>query len=167
MPLSHSPYLPLAAVGFGAISVGFGLNAIVRPMEALSVFEFAPPASAEDRQLVQILSAVYGFKDVFVGACFFSFSQALSCGLAPISFALADPSSWTVARARAGASIAITAYFARGNRPALGWTLVAASACAVADGFACKLVAGRGQWNHWSYAWLPLALGGALLGVVG
>lgn len=70
MSFSRNPYLPLAAAGFGLIGTGFGLNAIFRPIEALSVFELPAPTLEADRQLVKILSVVYGIRDVFMGPSF-------------------------------------------------------------------------------------------------
>ncbi|KZV84509.1 putative integral membrane protein [Exidia glandulosa HHB12029] len=59
--------LNVAANVFGAIFVGFGINAILRPAHALTFFEFAPPASAADRQMVDSLMVVYGVRDIFMG----------------------------------------------------------------------------------------------------
>ncbi len=38
-----------------------------------------------------------------------------------------------------------------GEKKALGWITLAASAVAVADGAVCWH-AGKGEWGHWSYA---------------
>ena len=65
--LSQSPVLPIIANVFGTISIGFGINAILRPASALSFFEFQPPTSAADRKLVDSLMVVYGVRDIFWG----------------------------------------------------------------------------------------------------
>jgi hypothetical protein len=65
--LSQSPSLPIAANVFGTIWIGFGINAILRPISALSFFEFEPPASAADKKLVDSLMVVYGARDIFMG----------------------------------------------------------------------------------------------------
>jgi hypothetical protein len=80
--LSQSPVLPIIANVFGTISIGFGINAILRPVSALSFFEFQPPASAADRKLVDDLMVVYGVRDIFWGlviyiAAHFGNSKAL------------------------------------------------------------------------------------------
>jgi hypothetical protein len=50
-----------------------------------------------------------------------------------------------------------------GTRKSLGWTLIATSAVAVADGAVCW-AQGRGQWNHWGYAPVVAVIGGLLVG---
>ncbi|KAJ3110567.1 hypothetical protein HK100_002995 [Physocladia obscura] len=50
------------------IFVGFGANAIVRPANALSFFGFTIPSSAAETKLVEFLLALYGVRDVFMGA---------------------------------------------------------------------------------------------------
>lgn len=64
---SHSPYLRIAASVFGALFLGFGINAILRPRNALEFFEFEPPASASDKALVDSLMVIYGARDIFMG----------------------------------------------------------------------------------------------------
>ena len=64
---SQSPYLLIASSVFGTIWFGFGLNAIIRPQNALTFFEFEVPASAPDRKLVDSLMIVYGARDIFMG----------------------------------------------------------------------------------------------------
>jgi len=54
-----------------------------------------------------------------------------------------------------GLAIYIAAHF--GDRKALGWTLVAGSAVAFADGAVCW-ANGKGEWNHWGYAPLMTAV---------
>lgn len=65
--LSHSPYLRIAASIFATIFLGFGINAMLRPQNALAIFEFEPPASASDKKLVDSLMVIYGARDVFMG----------------------------------------------------------------------------------------------------
>ena len=58
----------IATSFFGTIFIGFGINAIIRPENALSFFELPyatiPPAH---KQLVDALLAVYGVRDIFMG----------------------------------------------------------------------------------------------------
>ncbi len=82
--LSDSSYLRIAASVFGAIFLGFGVNAILRPANALEFFELKPPASASDRQLVDGLMVVYGARDLFMGmaihaAAYFGDRRTLGC----------------------------------------------------------------------------------------
>jgi hypothetical protein len=65
--LSQSSSLPIAANVFGTIFISFGINAILRPISALSFFEFKPPTSAADKKLVDSLMVVYGARDIFMG----------------------------------------------------------------------------------------------------
>lgn len=72
MPLSQLPGLNLAAHLFAAIGVGFGVNALIRPENALSFFEFnLPAAGSEHALLVNSLLAVYGIRDIFMGLAIF------------------------------------------------------------------------------------------------
>ncbi|EJT68866.1 hypothetical protein GGTG_13575 [Gaeumannomyces tritici R3-111a-1] len=71
-PLSQSPLLQWAAYAFGGIVTGFGVNAMVRPAHALTFFGFAPPKAPSDRRVVDGLVAVYGARDVFMGAAVFA-----------------------------------------------------------------------------------------------
>lgn len=68
MPLSTSPTLPLLAAGYGILSVGFGINEIFRPLQAISFFACAPPEKEADKKLVQALSVALGVRNVFIGA---------------------------------------------------------------------------------------------------
>lgn len=47
-----------AAYVFAGIFVGFGINAIARPANALTFFEFSPPSTTADREMVNALMAV-------------------------------------------------------------------------------------------------------------
>ncbi|EJT71269.1 hypothetical protein GGTG_10528 [Gaeumannomyces tritici R3-111a-1] len=72
-PLSQSPLLLWAAYAFGGILTGFGVNAAVRPAHALSFFGLAqPPQTSADRRAFDALVAVYGARDVFMGAAVFA-----------------------------------------------------------------------------------------------
>jgi hypothetical protein len=51
--------------------VGFGVNAILRPDHALTFFEFQPPSATVDREMVDSLMAVYGVRNVFMGAAIY------------------------------------------------------------------------------------------------
>lgn len=68
--LSQSTSLRLSASAFGAIFVAFGINAILRPLNGLSFFPYAPPepsASGHTHQLVDDLMKIYGVRDIFMG----------------------------------------------------------------------------------------------------
>ncbi|KAL8830098.1 MAG: hypothetical protein Q9191_001622 [Dirinaria sp. TL-2023a] len=70
--ISQSPYLNIAATIFASIFLGFGINAIIRPRNALEIFEFEPPASAADRDLVDSLIVIYGARDIFMGVAMYA-----------------------------------------------------------------------------------------------
>ncbi|KAF2453909.1 hypothetical protein BDY21DRAFT_354470 [Lineolata rhizophorae] len=70
--LSQSPSLRIAASVFATIFVGFGINAITRPENALEFFEFEPPESASDKNLFDGLMVVYGARDIFMGLALYS-----------------------------------------------------------------------------------------------
>lgn len=125
--LSESPLLRIAGSVFGTIAVGFGLNAIYRPENALSFFELDYPTTVTEQSLVDKLLVVYGIRDVFMGL-----------------------------------AIYITAYY--GTRQSLGWTLLASSGVAYADGIVCWMN-GHGEWNHWGYAPLISVVGVLVLGL--
>jgi hypothetical protein len=65
--LSKSLSLRIAANAIATIFVGFGINAILRPREALEFFEFEMPASAPDKKVVDGLMIIYGARDIFMG----------------------------------------------------------------------------------------------------
>lgn len=65
---SQSATVASAAYFFAAINVGFGMNAILRPANGLSFFEFAPPADPGTRAMVNSLMTIYGVRDIFMGA---------------------------------------------------------------------------------------------------
>ena len=65
--ISQSTALSIAANVFGVIFIGFGINAIIRPVHALTFFEFDMPALPADRKVVESLSIVYGVRDIFMG----------------------------------------------------------------------------------------------------
>lgn len=58
MAPSQTPGLHAAAHAFATIFVGFGINAIARPANALTFFEFSPPSATVDREMVNALMAV-------------------------------------------------------------------------------------------------------------
>ncbi|KAK4235194.1 hypothetical protein C8A03DRAFT_46624 [Achaetomium macrosporum] len=72
MALSQSSVLQLAAHAFATIFTGFGINAILRPTNALTFFEFAPPASPAEARMIDSLMAVYGVRDIFMGQAVYS-----------------------------------------------------------------------------------------------
>jgi len=62
-----------------------------------------------------------------------------------------------------GLAMYATAYF--DNKEALGWIVIAGSAVAFADGIACKVYVGKGEWGHWGYAPMLTVVGGLLAGI--
>ncbi|OIW28727.1 hypothetical protein CONLIGDRAFT_390539 [Coniochaeta ligniaria NRRL 30616] len=126
MPISQSSVLQLASHALATLWIGFGINAIVRPANALTFFEWNPPASKADADVLNGLLAVYGVRDIFMG------------------LALYSAAVW-------------------GTKKSLGWTMIAASAVAFADGYICS-VHGQGQWNHWGYAPILTVVGTLLTG---
>lgn len=69
MPLSQSNSLRYIAGGFGTICIGFGINALVNPISALSFFELAVShtISANDQKVFDVLMVVYAIRDIFWG----------------------------------------------------------------------------------------------------
>lgn len=72
--LSQSHYLTLAATTFATIFTGFGINAILRPSNALTFFELSPPSSTADQNFVEALMIVYGARDIFMGLAIYAAS---------------------------------------------------------------------------------------------
>lgn len=54
------------------IFLGFGINGILRPRNALEIFEFEPPASALDKKRVDNLMVLYEARDLFMGQTIYS-----------------------------------------------------------------------------------------------
>ncbi|KAH8691657.1 hypothetical protein BGW36DRAFT_388734 [Talaromyces proteolyticus] len=72
MTLSQSSLIPVIAAFFGTTISAFGVNAILRPAHALSMFEFDYPTSAPIKQLVDYLMIIYGIRDIYIGIAIFS-----------------------------------------------------------------------------------------------
>ncbi|KAF2757500.1 hypothetical protein EJ05DRAFT_476752 [Pseudovirgaria hyperparasitica] len=68
MSSSAFSYATIAASLSGAITVAFGINAILRPESGLQPFELAYPALPADRKVVDALMVIYGVRDVLLGA---------------------------------------------------------------------------------------------------
>ncbi|KAL5357126.1 hypothetical protein BJX96DRAFT_143937 [Aspergillus floccosus] len=67
------PSLPrLAAYLFATAFIGFGINAILRPDNALSFLELSPATSPADKHLVEALMIIYGARDIFMGAAIYA-----------------------------------------------------------------------------------------------
>ena len=83
MPLSQSVGLRLASSAIATTFIAFGVNAILRPDHALTFFEFQPPTAVEEKQMVDSLMAIYGIRDIFMGAAIFaaSYFDTFSSGL--------------------------------------------------------------------------------------
>jgi hypothetical protein len=72
MPISQSPILLVASQALATVGVGFGINAILRPENALTLFEWDPPTTKADLEVVNSLLAVYGVRDIFMGLALYS-----------------------------------------------------------------------------------------------
>ena len=72
MTISNSPFLHIAANVIGTIFVGFGVNAILRPDNALTFFEWEAPTTASDKSLVDNLMIIYGVRDIFMGLAMYA-----------------------------------------------------------------------------------------------
>jgi len=116
--------------------------------------------------------AAHAFATIFVG---FGINAILRPSHALTFFEFAPPASPAEAKmvdslmAVYGArdifmGLAIYAAALFGTKKSLGWTLVAASGVAIADGIVCYSH-GQGQWNHWGYAPMITAAGAVALGV--
>lgn len=71
-PLSQSIYLRVISGVLSVLPLGFGINALLRPANALAFFEFDRPVSAIDQKLVDNLLLLYGARDVFMAAAMFA-----------------------------------------------------------------------------------------------
>ncbi len=103
--LSQSPSLRIAASVFATIFVGFGINAILRPREALEFFEFEVPASASDKKVVDGLMVIYGARDIFMGLAIYLaayFKERKSLGLLLIASSAVAFVDGAVCRAQVG-----------------------------------------------------------------
>ncbi|KAH7333101.1 hypothetical protein BKA65DRAFT_39760 [Rhexocercosporidium sp. MPI-PUGE-AT-0058] len=70
MPISHSPTLPFLSTLIATIFISFGLNALIRPLHALSFFELYPSSTTpttHDAKLLTALLAIYGIRNIFMG----------------------------------------------------------------------------------------------------
>ncbi|KAF2161807.1 hypothetical protein M409DRAFT_37497 [Zasmidium cellare ATCC 36951] len=72
MPISQSPMPRFAACFFATLFVGFGVNAMVNPEAALSFFELKYPLLQDQKNIVDVLSMVYGVRDIFMGVAIFA-----------------------------------------------------------------------------------------------
>lgn len=84
--------LTFFATAFATTFIGFGINAMARPENALSWFEWDYPAAADvaARQLVDRIMFIYGARDIFMGvalyaAAFFGSRRALGAILVACS----------------------------------------------------------------------------------
>lgn len=81
---SQWPSLRIAASVFATLFIGFGINGIIRPENALEFFELEAPAAASDKKLVDSLMVIYGARDIFMGlaiysAAYFGDRKTLGC----------------------------------------------------------------------------------------
>lgn len=140
MQLSKLPYLEHIATFYGAIFVGFGILWFVNPTKAISFFELPYPEPKKSR-------ATKKTDD---------YDAKKAMDLIAIVYGIRDIFM--------GAAIHSAALF--GTRDALGWIMIAAGCVAMTDGVACKVVVGKGEWNHWSYGPVLLMLGAVTAGAM-
>ncbi|EIW76073.1 hypothetical protein CONPUDRAFT_111939 [Coniophora puteana RWD-64-598 SS2] len=73
--ISESPILSIVPSIFGTAAIGYGVNAILRPEHALTLFELEmPPASSPARKVVDCLMLAYGIRDIFMGVAVYAAS---------------------------------------------------------------------------------------------
>lgn len=137
-PLSQNPILFYLGYGCSLLSIYFGINAMIRPANALSWFELHPPAATSPldaiapgtstgKELYNLLMPVYGSRNV-----------------------------------QAGLVMAVAAWCRHST--ILGASIVGFAGAAVVDGWACWM-GGQGEWNHWCYVPQLAVLGSLLLGI--
>ncbi|KAH6649445.1 hypothetical protein F5144DRAFT_616611 [Chaetomium tenue] len=134
--------------------------------------ESTPNLTMAPSQSTALQLAAHAFATIFVG---FGINAILRPEHALTFFEFSPPSSpqdakmvdslMAVYGARdifMGLAIYSAALF--GTNKSLGWTLIAASGVAAADGAVCYLH-GQGEWNHWGYAPMITVVGVVLLGL--
>ncbi|KAL2062068.1 hypothetical protein VTL71DRAFT_6334 [Oculimacula yallundae] len=167
---------------FGSTFIAGGVNAILRPSHALSFFELYLPltSSAHDQgqmhkeeqkqylEIIEALMIVYGIRDIFMGvamcgaAYFAYFAYFAGFGEAGARAIQVKDRGEKVKNERA-ASFDMSRSGHRSADKLLGCIVLAGAAVAVGDGFACKLVVGKGEWGHWGYAPMLAVVGGLLV----
>ncbi|CAG8971573.1 hypothetical protein HYALB_00009222 [Hymenoscyphus albidus] len=70
--LSKSNILLIASTAMATISLGFGINAILNPSNALSFFEFDYPTDPPTQKLIDNLMIIYGVCDIFWGIAMYA-----------------------------------------------------------------------------------------------
>ncbi|KAF8060740.1 hypothetical protein FPV67DRAFT_304710 [Lyophyllum atratum] len=102
---SQSPALHTVAKVFALIPIAIGINAILRPQHALTLFDFTAPASPIDAKLVDSLVAVYGARDIFMGLAVYAaayFADRKTLGAILIAAGGAAFADGAVVRAQVG-----------------------------------------------------------------
>ncbi|KAL0934901.1 uncharacterized protein CTRU02_209492 [Colletotrichum truncatum] len=64
--------LTILANIFGTIFIVFGVNAILRPQNALSFFQWSYPVDPTSRELLDRVMIIYGARDIFMGIALYS-----------------------------------------------------------------------------------------------
>ena len=72
MPISQSSFLPIVASASATTFIAFGVNAILRPENALTFYEWEAPTAASAKNLVNNLMIIYGVRDIFMGLAMYS-----------------------------------------------------------------------------------------------
>lgn len=64
--------IPLIATLFGTITLGFGLNYLIRPYAAFETFGLPYVSNAADQEIVNSFCRLFGVKDVFMGVSLYT-----------------------------------------------------------------------------------------------
>lgn len=77
-----------------------------------------------------------------------------------------DALIWVIGARDIFMGTALYASMRYGSRHLTGLIMLSASTQAIFDGFVCLLKAGKGQWSHWGYAPMLVAVGTLLVGAL-
>ena len=83
LKLSEASWLRLIAGIYGTIFIGFGINCMLRPVSALSFFEWEMPSLPSSRHLIEQIMIIYGIRDVFMGVALYAtayYRATKACG---------------------------------------------------------------------------------------
>lgn len=70
--MSQASWPLILANIFGTITLGYGINAILRPYNALEPFQFNALAATADKNFVEGMMIIYGARDIFIGAAIYA-----------------------------------------------------------------------------------------------
>ena len=67
-PLSNHPILYYLGIAAGIIGVGFGTNAFINPINAMTFFEIDRPTSGDGQDFFNLMLPVYGARNIAIGS---------------------------------------------------------------------------------------------------